>query len=87
MNKVTAKLKADEKKLHIEDFTADLLGGSLKGALDFALTDDKRFSGQVTIKDMQFNDLGKLRPLNNAPRQCLPVGFQDVTVTGSISRS
>ena len=86
MNKVTAKLKADEKKLHIEDFTADLLGGSLKGALDFALTDDKRFSGQVTIKDMQFNDLGKLRPLNNAPQAVLAGGVSgDVTVTGSIS--
>lgn len=86
MNKVTAKLKADEKKLHIEDFTADLLGGSLKGALDFALKEDKRFSGQVTIKDMELNDLGKLRPLNNAPRAVLAGGVSgDMTVTGSIS--
>jgi autotransporter translocation and assembly factor TamB len=86
VNKVSAKLHADLDSVRIEDMTAELLGGSLKGALDFALKEDKRFSGQVTIKDMELNELGKLRPLNNAPRAVLAGGVSgDMTVTGSIS--
>ncbi|MBI4745615.1 MAG: translocation/assembly module TamB [Deltaproteobacteria bacterium] len=86
VNKVSAKFHADLETVRIEEVTADLLGGSLKGALVFALKEDKRFSGQVTIEDMNLNDLGKLRPLNSAPGAALGGGVSgDMTVTGSIS--
>ena len=86
VNKVSAKFHADLDSVRIKEMTADLLGGSLKGALEFALKEDKRLSGQVTIKDVELNDLGKLRPLNNAPRAVLAGRVSgDMTVTGSIS--
>lgn len=86
INKVSMKFRADEERVRIEDVTADLLGGGLKGAFGFDLRGDKRFGGSVAIRDMELSELGKLRPLNAAQRPSVTGRVSgDMAVTGSIS--